>query len=309
MTWASRFPSRSWRSRSGSGLGVCCPKAVPTLPGLTTLTVIQSLASSSRAVRDAVLSADLVEAYLAMNGMCFVDACELMSARAAGTSRRPRVQECTQRSAQCSIVRCMPYVDAGGQTAAFSRVIGQRVRASRTGLGWTLDELADRSGVSRRMLINVEHGVTNASIGTLLRLSDALGIGLPALVDTADDGAQDVVIHRAGVVAPMWTSPTGGSAVMVAGTAPPDVSELWDWRLGPGDNHRSEAHRTGTRELMYVLAGAVLLVVGDVEHRLRQGDSASFDGTVPHAYRNASASRPARFSLAVYEPALSKDLS
>ena len=191
--------------------------------------------------------------------------------------------------------------------AAISRTIGRRVRATRTELGWTLDQLAARSGVSRRMLINVEQGVTNPSIATLLRLSDALGIGLPALVDTADDGAESVVVHRDGEVAPMWTSDAGGSAVMVAGTTPPDVSELWDWRLGPGDDYRSEAHRAGTRELMHVLTGTVLLVVDGTEHKLKAGDSASFDGGLAHAYCNASATRPARFSLAVYEPGLTRE--
>ena len=191
--------------------------------------------------------------------------------------------------------------------AEMARTIGRRVRASRTGLGWTLDQLAARSGVSRRMLINVEQGVTNPSIATLLRLADALGIGLPALVDTGDTGATAVVVHRDGETAAMWTSPAGGSAVMVAGTAPPDVTELWDWRLGPRDEHRSEAHRAGTRELIHVLSGGVVLVVAGVEHRLASGDSASFDGRVAHAYRNHSSTRPARFSLAVHEPALTRE--
>jgi mannose-6-phosphate isomerase-like protein (cupin superfamily) len=154
------------------------------------------------------------------------------------------------------------------------------------------------------MLVNVEQGSTNPSIATLLRLSDALGIGLPALVDTGDDGADAVVIHRADVARAMWTTAAGGSAVMVAGTSPPDVTELWDWRLGPGDAYRSEAHRTGTRELLLVLSGSVDLVVGESEHRLKPGDSASFDGAVAHGYRNASTTRPARFSLVVYEPAV-----
>jgi transcriptional regulator with XRE-family HTH domain len=204
-------------------------------------------------------------------------------------------------------MHAMALQDATEPAVEISRTIGRRVRAARTALGWTLDQLAARSGVSRRMLINVEQGVTNPSIATLLRLSDALGIGLPALVDTADDGAEAVVIHRDGEVAPMWTSEAGGSAVMVAGTAPPDVTELWDWRLGPGDDYRSEAHRAGTRELLHVLSGTVVLVVDAAEHRLRAGDAASFDGAVPHGYRNGSSSRPARFSLAVYEPALTKD--
>lgn len=193
------------------------------------------------------------------------------------------------------------------EAAAVSRTIGRRVRASRTQLGWTLDQLAGRSGVSRRMLINVEQGVTNPSIATLLRLSDALGIGLPALVDTGDDGAHAVVVHRSGAASAVWSSPAGGSAVMVAGTSPPHVSELWDWRLGPGDIHRSEPHRAGTRELLHVLAGSVLLGVGTSEHTLEAGDAASFDGSLAHSYANSSARRPARFSLAVFEPAVTQE--
>ncbi len=191
--------------------------------------------------------------------------------------------------------------------AEVSRAIGRRVSTARTELGWTLDQLADRSGVSRRMVVNVEQGTTNPSIATLLRLSDALGIGLPALVDTADDGHDPVVVHRDGTIAPMWTSPAGGAAVMVAGTHPPDVTELWDWRLGPGDDYVSEAHRAGTRELLHVLSGSVVLVVDGAEHRLRAGDAATFDAAVPHSYSNASSSRPARFSLAVHEPALTRE--
>ena len=56
-----------------------------------------------------------------------------------------------------------------------------------------------------------------------------------------------------------------------------------------------------------MLSGSVVLVVDGTEHRLRSGDSAGFDGAVPHSYANASASRPARFSLAVHEPALTTE--
>ncbi|HQD01633.1 MAG TPA: helix-turn-helix transcriptional regulator, partial [Dermatophilaceae bacterium] len=141
--------------------------------------------------------------------------------------------------------------------SAIGMAIGRRVRGARTDLGWTLDQLAQRAGVSRRLLVNVEQGSTNPTIGTLLRLSDALGIGLPALVDTSGDPSAPVTVRRAADQTPVWTSTNGGSATMVAGTAPPDICELWDWRLGPGDAHTSEAHRAGTRELLLVLSGTV----------------------------------------------------
>ena len=66
---------------------------------------------------------------------------------------------------------------------ALAGVIGSRVRHERIDRGWTLDRLAEVAGVSRRMVVSVEQGTVNPSIGTLLRLSDALGVGLPALVE------------------------------------------------------------------------------------------------------------------------------
>lgn len=182
---------------------------------------------------------------------------------------------------------------------ALSSLIGARLRARRQQRGWTLDQLAERSGVSRRMLVTVEQGAANPSIAILLRLSDALGIGLPTLV--AADPDSPIHITRDGDRAPLWTSPAGGRAVLTTGTEAPDVVELWDWTLGPGDDHTSEAHSAGTRELVHVLAGTVIVTVADQEAELRCGDAATFPGDVPHGYRHA-AGDPARFCLAVFEP-------
>ena len=66
---------------------------------------------------------------------------------------------------------------------ALSGAIGARVRQERKVRGWTLDRLAEISGVSRRMVVSIKQGSANPSIGTLLRISDALGVGLPALVE------------------------------------------------------------------------------------------------------------------------------
>jgi transcriptional regulator with XRE-family HTH domain len=73
-----------------------------------------------------------------------------------------------------------------------AQAIATNVRRGRTARGWTLDELVERSGVSRRTLVQIEQGKTNPSIGILLRLSDALGVGLPQLVA----GAMALVADR-----------------------------------------------------------------------------------------------------------------
>lgn len=194
----------------------------------------------------------------------------------------------------CDIVHCM-----NDDAVKLAAAIGARVRQERLGRGWTLDQLAGAAAVSRRMVVSVEQGAVNPSVGTLLRLSDALGVGLPALVEPPEPRA--VKITRSGDGAQLWSGEAGGRGVLVAGTTPPDVVELWDWSLGRGDRHGSEAHAAGTRELVHVLAGRISVEVDDQVIDLDIGDAASFPGDVAHAYANAH-DQPARFSLAVFEP-------
>jgi transcriptional regulator with XRE-family HTH domain len=183
--------------------------------------------------------------------------------------------------------------------AKLATAIGARVKQERQARGWTLDQLAAAASVSRRMVVSVEQGAVNPSVGTLLRLSDALGVGLPALVEPPEP--KQVKVTRNGEGAELWQGAAGGRGVLVAGTNPPDVVELWDWSLGPADRHASEAHAAGTKELVHVLAGAITVEIDGQETSLETGDALAFPGDVDHAYANLH-DEPARFSLAVYEP-------
>lgn len=185
------------------------------------------------------------------------------------------------------------------KTAAMASGVGDRVRQERQSRRWTLDQLAEAAGVSRRMLVKVEQGAANPSIGTLLRLSDALGVGLPALI--AGARPKPVKVTRSGEGAQLWSSAAGGCGELVAGTERPDVVELWDWTLGPGDRHGSEAHSAGTKELLQVHQGTISVEVEDQSVTLCAGDALAFPGDVAHAYAN-SKKRAARFSLAVFQP-------
>ena len=194
----------------------------------------------------------------------------------------------------CNIVHCMD--EATGDLAS---AIGVRVRRARRSRGWTLDQLAEAAGVSRRSAVNVEQGVANPSVGTLLRISDALGVGLPALVEPPQTSA--LTVTRRGEGAVLWSGEAGGQGRLVAGSGPPDVLELWDWVLGPGDQHTSEAHTPRTTELIHVQKGVVTVQVADRSVSLATGDAVSFTGDVAHSYANPGR-QSARFSLAVFEP-------
>ncbi|HAM27420.1 MAG TPA: XRE family transcriptional regulator [Microbacteriaceae bacterium] len=184
-------------------------------------------------------------------------------------------------------------------TAELATAIGVRVKQERQLRQWTLDVLANAAGVSRRMLVNIEQGAANPSVGTLLRISDALGVGLPSLVELPR--SKPLKVTRSGEGAVLWSGEHGGLGVLVAGAEPPNVVELWDWTLGAGDRHESESHTTGTRELVQVQEGTISISSGEQTVTLNVRDSLSFPGDVAHSYVNAGPNA-ARFSLAVFEP-------
>lgn len=189
-------------------------------------------------------------------------------------------------------------MDDGAATLAHA--IGVRVRQERQAKGWTLDQLAEATDVSRRTLVHVEKGSANPSIGTLLRISDTLGVGLAALVEQPEPVvALKVTPHGGG--AALWRGTNGGRGILVATTNPPNVVELWEWTMEVGDRHESEAHSLGTRELAQVHDGEITIRTGSESATLGPGDAISFFGDAPHSYAN-SGSTPARFNLTVFEP-------
>ena len=65
--------------------------------------------------------------------------------------------------------------------------LGTRILLSRRDLGWKQEELAQRSGVSRGYISDIERGhVTNVGVETLFALAEALGVSVPYLLGLTD---------------------------------------------------------------------------------------------------------------------------
>ena len=62
------------------------------------------------------------------------------------------------------------------------RSVGVRVRREREKAGLSLAQLATAAGLSKAYLLKVENGATNASIGVLGQIADALDITVADLV-------------------------------------------------------------------------------------------------------------------------------
>jgi hypothetical protein len=62
------------------------------------------------------------------------------------------------------------------------RAIGQRVRRERRARKWTLADLSSRTGIKVPNLSRLENGKHSPSLDTLIKVADAMGIGVVALI-------------------------------------------------------------------------------------------------------------------------------
>src|ERR1700750_1095976 len=99
-------------------------------------------------------------------------------------------------------------------TAAVARTL-QALGADR---GWSLDQLAARSGVSKGVLVALEQGRSNPNLATLARIADAFGIPVTQLVEVGSGPA--VRVSGADGSRTLWQGPSGGTGAIVRGGPP-----------------------------------------------------------------------------------------
>ncbi|WP_440580573.1 helix-turn-helix domain-containing protein [Streptomyces sp. PT19] len=171
------------------------------------------------------------------------------------------------------------------ETEAALRTLAHNVRTARTRAGLSLDELGRRAKVSKGALVALEKAQGNPNFATLVRLAYTLGVSVSALLEGPSEGRVRVV--SADAVMPLWSGEQGGEARLVLTTSGPAPVEVWRWKLEPGEEYRSHPHQSGVVETVNVTAGQMVLVVDGAEHPVEAGQTAAFDGDVPHTYQGS----------------------
>ena len=180
-------------------------------------------------------------------------------------------------------------------TSAVARTL-QALRADR---GWSLDQLAARSGVSKGVLVALEQGRSNPNLATLARIGDAFGVPVTQLVDVGGEPA--VRISRPDASRVLWHGPSGGTGTIIGATDPPWAVELWRWEVMPGESFGGDAHAPATREMVWVESGVLTLTVAGERHAVTVRQCARFPGSRPHRYDNEG-DQPVRLTMVVVIP-------
>lgn len=71
----------------------------------------------------------------------------------------------------------MPHPVSPAVTTALG-IVGREIRLARQERGWTLQDLADRAGISEKTVRSVEGGSPRAAVGTVFELAWLVGLNL-----------------------------------------------------------------------------------------------------------------------------------
>jgi transcriptional regulator with XRE-family HTH domain len=184
------------------------------------------------------------------------------------------------------------------ETPNIEAKLAEKLRSERETRGWTLADLAARSGVSRAMLSKIERREASPTAALLGRLSAAFGLTVSQIFA----GTQD---QPAGQVAradqqPSWRDPeTGFLRRSLSPPGPAPLELVWG-ELPPGAEIAYPAASLAfiADQQLVVTAGELTIVLGGTIHTLSAGDCLRFGPPGDVTYRNLGVAR-CRYLVAV----------
>ncbi len=171
--------------------------------------------------------------------------------------------------------------------------LGERIRSERAKRQWSLEDLADRSGVSRAMLSKVERGEASPTAELLVRISSAFGMTLSSLIALAEMSTGGQLLRAE--EQRRWTDPATGYVRRHVSPPSPEGLELIHVRLPPGEmvNFPADVYGLST-EVIWLLSGRLKFTDGDTTVDMLAGD----------CYRMGATPAPRRYHAPGPEPAV-----
>jgi transcriptional regulator with XRE-family HTH domain len=178
--------------------------------------------------------------------------------------------------------------------------IAKRVRELRDAQGFTLDALAERSGVSRSNISLIERGQSSPTAAVLDKLAAGLGVTLASLFE--DESAQAAEASPMARVAdqPVWTDPASGYIRRNLSPAARSPIQLVDVIFPAGQRvaYDGVAREVEIHQQVWMIDGTMEIALGQEQWRLETGDCLAMRLDRPIVYRNPTR-KPARYLVAL----------
>lgn len=163
------------------------------------------------------------------------------------------------------------------------RRIAERLKALRAERSWSLDQLANRTGVSRATLSRLENGEVSPTASVLGKLCAAFGLTLSRLMHLVEGDFEPLVDRSA---QPLWRDPeTGFERRSVSPPSQTLAGEVLEGSLPEGARLSYEAPpRPGLEHHLVVLDGRLTVTIGGRDHVLGPGDCLRYQLYGPSAF-------------------------
>ena len=177
--------------------------------------------------------------------------------------------------------------------------LGKRVTKYREQLGLTQEQLAVNSGLALSYIVDVEEGVVYPSVGSIIKLSRALGQRVGTFMD--DQFQPDpVVVRKADREEESSAKGANGHYhyfPLGKGKTDRHMDPLFI-RITPDEIKETSSH--AGEEFIIVVSGKILVKYGQEERILEAGDSAYYNAVVPHYI--GAIDGPAEIYAVLYTP-------
>ncbi len=180
--------------------------------------------------------------------------------------------------------------------------IAQRLRELRSARGYSLEVLAERSGVSRSNISLIERGQSSPTAAVLDRLAIGLSVALASFFDDSDQatgGPAPSPLCRRGEQ-PVWQDPASGYARRRLSPSMPSALQLVEvvFPAGASVALDSAVHDADIHQQVWLLDGEMELTVGETPWRLAKGDCLAMRLNQPIVFHNPGR-KAARYLVAL----------
>jgi transcriptional regulator with XRE-family HTH domain len=211
-----------------------------------------------------------------------------MGLRRDGLGRKPATDSGAPSSPRISTSAAVEHARGDGfqgDEREVREALGARVRAYRKRLDMSGRELASAAEVTPGFISQMERGLVNPSVATLLRICAVLGVRIGDVFTEPHEPKRLIRANERTV----YLVPESFEEARISVDPKGNVELVWS-RIPPGGGSGEELLRHGSEtECVYVLKGTIEIVVGEDRHTLDEGDCLTIPGELPHGCFNRTA--------------------
>lgn len=164
--------------------------------------------------------------------------------------------------------------------------IGKRIKALRKKMGIKLIDLSQKSGVALATLSRIEHEKMTGTIDAHLGIAKALGITLSELYQDIELENQKVALLEEKAHTDVFVHNDKASyEILTIGVLKKKMMPIM-LKIEPDGQTNMEQTPVGIEKFIYVLEGAIDVVIGPKVNSLHTGDTLYFEAHLPHYFRN-----------------------